>query len=212
MDTSNINKILLKQFNNSQKLGEKSMSSTVKYDDFMNGIVERIKAYDTDTLTSSLMTMIKLGKLEQVSGNFYKYKDFHILELLKRDGADYSDKLKTINKLNLDIAQKHIETIDKENRIFIITQIPGTEKGNLTPLWKFGRDNVSKENKLAAFKDLQKLTSAGLTDDSISRSNELWFVNNDNKIIIPTFARLRPIDKTENSKEIIEKYYNILFK
>ena len=59
------------------------------------------------------MTMIKSGQLEQVNGNFYKYKDFHILELLKRDGVDYSNKLKTLDKLNLSITQKHIETIEE---------------------------------------------------------------------------------------------------
>jgi hypothetical protein len=212
MKTNDINKFLIEQVSPSQVLGEQSMSSVIEYDDFMRGIAERIKTYDIDTLTQTIMTMIKMGNLEQIGGNFYKYKDFHILELLKRDGADYSNKLKTLDKLNLDITQKHIETIDKDGSVYIITQIPGTEKSNLTPLWEFGTQNVSKENRIKAFHDLQKLTKAGHTDDTISSSNKMWYVNSKNKIIIPVFEHLRPINKNENPKEIIEKYYNILFK
>lgn len=212
MKTNNINKFLFKNLSPAQVLGEQNMVSTVVYDDFMKSIIDRIKAYDIDTLTKSIMTMIKCGELEQVSGNFYKYKDFHILELLKRDGLDYSNKLRTLDKLNLNITQKHIETIDKDKSVYIITQIPGTETGNLTPLWKHGVQNVSKEDRLAAFQDLQKLTKAGLTDDSIARSNKLWYVNSENKIVIPVFEYLRPINSSDHPKEIIEKYYNILFK
>lgn len=188
------------------------MSSAIKYDDFMLEIVKKIKTYDIDTLTKTLITKIKLGELEQVNGNFYKYKDFHILELLQKDGINYSNKLKTLNKLNLSITQKHIETIDKGNRVYIITQIPGTEKSELIPLWKRGTQNLSKENKLEAFKDLQKLTKAGYVDDNILHSNENWYVNSENKIIIPTFKHLRPMTPNDNPQRIIEKYYNILFK
>ena len=212
MKTNQINKTLIKQLNLAQRLGDQNMTSAIVYDDFMKSIVERIKMYDIDMLTKSIMMMIRSGELEQVSGNFYKYKDFHILELLKRDGIDYSNKLKILNKLNLGITQKHIETMDKDGSVYIITQIPGTEKNNLIPLWKFGSQNISKEDKLSAFHDLQKLTKAGFTDDSISRSNKLWYVNENNQIVIPTFEYLRPINPGESSKEIIEKYYNILFK
>ena len=188
------------------------MIPAIKYDDFMKNIVERIRFYDNETLTESLMTMIKRGDIEQVGGNFYKYKNFHILELFKKDGNNYSQKLKTLDKLDLSITPKLVETIDKEKNVYIITQIQGTEKSNLTPLWKIGNQNISKENKLIAFKDLQKLTKAGFVDDRIAGSNELWYVNSDNKIILPNFDRLRPITPTDKPRKIIESYYNILFK
>lgn len=212
MKTNKVNKFVVEQLKRNQAQREQVMGSSINYDNFMKGIVERIKNYDIDTLTNSLMTMIKTGEIEQVSGNFYKYKDFHILELLKRDGVDYSNKLKILDKLNLSFTQKHVETIEKDNSVYIITQIPGTEKSNLTPLWKFGNQNISKEDKLTALHDLQKLTKAGFVDDNVLRSNELWYVNSENKIIIPVFERLRPITSNDNPKEIIEKYYNILFK
>ena len=208
----NINKSLIKQINFTPEQGEAIMKSTIKYDNFMEDMVNRIKSYDIDTLTQILMTMIKIGEIEQIRGNLYKYKDFHILELLKRDGIDYSNKLKTLDKLNLNITQKHLETVTKDNRVYIITQISGTETSNLTPLWKYGNQNVSKEDKLAAFQDLQKLTKAGLVDDNVLRSNEMWYVNSENKIIIPVFENLRPITSQDNPTEIQEKYYNILFR
>lgn len=213
MKPNNINKIFSEHYKSVKPLEKKSMKRLEDiYDDFMYNVVNCIKFYDVDTLSKTLMTMINFGKLEQVSGNFYKYKDFHILELLKRDGVDYSQKIKTLDKLNLSITQRYIETIDKDGSIYIITQIPGTENGNLTPLWKFGSQNVAKEDKIAAFHDLQKLTKAGLTDDRISNSNELWFVNSDKKIVIPNFEYLRPIRSDESQKGIMERYYNILFK
>ena len=213
MKFNNIDKNFLEQLNLA-KVPEKSAMNSLEvvYDDFMNSIVERIKFYDINTLSETLMTMVGMGKLEQVSGNFYKYKDFHILELLKKDGIDYSKKLQILDELKLGITQKYIQTIDKDGSVYIITKIPGTEKGNLTPLWKYGAQNISKEDKLAAFKDLQKLTKAGFIDDKVANSNSLWFVNSDKKIIIPNFEYLRPINANESKKEIVEKYYNILFK
>ncbi len=213
MNNNNINKILINKMNSSEKLGEKIMPSVVKYDDFMKDLIEKIKsAPDVDSITKIIMAKIRGGELEQVSGNFYKYKDYHILELFKHDGVAYSEKLKKLDKLNLDITQKYIETVDKDGSVYIVTQIPGTEKGNLVPIWKRGANNIQKEDKLAAFHDLQKLTRAGLVDDRVLRSDELWYVNSDNKIVIPVFEYLRPITATEKSKEIIEKYYEILFK
>ncbi len=212
MKPNYINKLSIKHFNSMQRQGEQSMVSEIKYDDFMSDIVKIIKTNDIDTVTEYIMTLIKTGELEQVSGNLYKYKDFHILELLEKNGMDYSNKLKVLDKLNLNITQKYIDTINKDGTVYIITNIPGTEKGNLIPLWKFGIKNISKEDRLAAFKDFQKLTKAGLTDDKISRSNEMWYVNPENKIIIPVFEHLRKITPNDNQKEILEKYYNILFK
>lgn len=208
-----INKInnLITNLNQSVLSEGQNMTSPAIYDDFMKDIVVRIKNYDIDTLTETLMTLVKTGQLKQIKGNFYKYKDFHILELFKKDGIDYSDKLKLIDKLNLNIAQKYIETVENRNNIYIITKIPGTETSDLKPLWKIGAQNLSKEDRLAAFQDLQKLTKAGFTDDSITNSNRLWYVNDENKIIIPVFEYLRPINSDELPKDIIEKYYNILF-
>lgn len=206
------NKILVKQLNPISTLGEQKMATTIKYDDFMTDFVRKIKSQDTDAFSESLIALFDSGELEQIQGNLYKHKNFHILELFERDGIDYSNKMKALDKLNLDITQKYIETINKNGNIFIITQIPGTEKSNLIPLWKFGSHNIPKENKLAAFHDLQKITKAGLTDDKISHSNEMWFVNSEKKIVIPSFEQLRPLTPSDNQKEIMEKYYNILFK
>ena len=212
MKINKIDKLLVRKSTDMLICGEQKMSSKINYDATMQTMVERIKSYDENTLTEALMTMIKLGELEQINGNFYKYKDYYILELLKKYGLEYSNKLKKLSELNLDITQKYLETIEKENSVYIITQIKGTEKQKLIPLSKIGCNKISKENKKAAYKDLVTMTKAGLTDDSVSASNELWYVNPNNQIVIPTFKYLRPINSNESSKEILEKYHNILFK
>jgi hypothetical protein len=211
MKPSNI-KYIANQMNMPRLAGEQSMNSMVKYDDFMKSIVNKIKTCDSEVLTQTMTNLTRNGEIEQISGNFYKYKDFHILELFKKDGNEYTKKLKTLDKLNLGISQKYIETIEKDSSVFIITQIPGTEKRNLVPLWEKGLHNISKEEKIAAFQDLQKLTKAGFIDDKVAHSSSLWYVNENNKIIIPVFDNLRPITNGESQKDIVEKYYNILFK
>ena len=210
MKPNNVGKFITEKANFSP-ISEGSNMVAAKYDDFMQNLVHKIRTCDLETVKKTIFDMIKNGELEQVSGNFYKYKDFHILELFERDGIDYSNKLKVLDKLNLGITQKHIETLENNKRIFIITQIPGTEKNNLTPLSTVGAFNLTKENKLAAFHDLQKLTKAGFVDDKVAESHLRWYVNEDNKIVIPNFEYLRPINPNESQKEIIEKYYRILF-
>ena len=94
--------------------------------------------------------------------------------------------------------------------MFIISQIKGTKTGNLIP-YATGKNFVSNEDKNSAFHDMQKLTKAGLTDDKISRSQEMWFVSPDNnKIVLPSFEALRNLTPGENN-QIINKYYNIIF-
>ena len=187
------------------------MTSKCIYDEFMKGVVERINDYDIDTFTKFLMTKIKTAEINQIDGNFYKYKSFHILELSTSVGLDYSNKLKILAKLNLTITQRYIETIEKENRVYIITQIPGTEDANLIPLWKFGKKNLTKENKVLAYRELQKLTAGGYVDDKVLSTESMWYVNSEHKIVIPTFANLRLLTSEDNSNKIMQLYYNLLF-
>ena len=94
--------------------------------------------------------------------------------------------------------------------MFIVSQIKGSETGDLIP-YKIVRHSVSKESKLAAYKDLQKLTRSGYIDDKIAYSDNLWFVTPDNfKIMLPSFETLRNL-KTGENKIAMQRYYIIIF-
>ena len=105
---------------------------------------------------------------------------------------------------------RHIETIDKDNSAFVITQINDSETGHIIPYLKGGSYKVSKEAKLKAYRDLQTLTKAGLIDDKYKKS-ATWYFTPNGEICLPDWQGLRKIRPDESQKEIMETYYNILF-
>lgn len=191
--------------------GTQMSSNTSKLDKIMQEIIDTVKSPDNKILIS-LSNLVDAGKLERVKGNLFKHKDFHILTLFKDDGAAYSKKLKQLTELDLGITQRHVETIEQDGIYCIITKVPGIQNGELVPLWQKGNKAIPKENRIKAFQDLQKLTKAGFVDDTVLQSDGMWFVNPQNEIVIPVFDRLRTIRPDESRKEILEKYYQILFK
>lgn len=157
-----------------------------------------------------LFKNVKKGRLELKNSVLFKHGDFIIQNVFKNFGSIYEQNLKKVNNLGLSIVPDYIKSIIKDNDMFIISRIKGTKSGDLLPYAK-AKDKVSRENKLLAFSDLQKLTKAGLTDDRVSRSSEMWYVTpDDNKIMIPSFEMLRNLNKGEN-KKVLEQYHKIIF-
>ena len=125
------NKILAKRLNPTQILGEKKMSTAIKYDDFMIDFVEKIKTQDMDAFSESLIAAFNSGELEQVQGNLYKHKDFHILELFERHGIDYSNKIKNSNK----------SFREKFSEFWANLKSKFSKKGGLMIMWKKFKKN-----------------------------------------------------------------------
>jgi hypothetical protein len=185
------------------------------YNEFMQKAVESLK--NTKTSDEAVKFLINSTKQEkgfkEIGGVLFKHEDFAIQTLLTRFNQEYDKNLKLLKGLELKIVPQHIETFEKGDRIFIITKVPGTKNSELAELWKGGYKRVSKEAKLEAYKDLQKLTKAGYVDDQILRSNMLWFYAPDNNtVMLPVWDCLRKIQPDESQEAIIERYHNILFR
>lgn len=151
------------------------------------------------------------GKIEQISGNNFKNGNYYVLDLFKFDAVPYAARMKKISDMNLGIAPKQVGVISKDNVYFIISKIDGCESGDLLPFLQH-KDRVPKENLLAAYKDFQKLTKAGLVDKSVARSIGQWFITpDDNKVVIPVWNELAPIDNNLERMKLMERYHNMLF-
>ena len=196
--------------NSTKKIGD----AMEAYDDFMRTLVDKIKSAVNYKEAEQLLikTSQDTDSLSMHNGVLFKHDDYAIQVLFKSFGEQYDKKLKLLSKLDLSIVPKRIESIDKDVDMFIVSKIPGTKNGELKPLWDGGYQCVSKEAKLTAYRDLQKLTKAGFVDDTILNSNELWFYSPENKIVLPEWRGLRKIQPQESRKDIMEKYYNILFR
>lgn len=157
-----------------------------------------------------LFAKVKKGELEMKNGVLFKKGEYTIQNLFKNNGIEYERNIKKLNSLSLDIVPKHIASITKDNDMFIISKINGTKTGDIIP-YIYRKERVSRENKILAYKDMQKLTRAGLIDNKISNSAENWYVTPDNdRIIIPSFEALRPLDVGENRKALAN-YHRIIF-
>lgn len=177
-------------------------------------VMELIKKIEnTESARKALNIMfdeVKKGELEVKNGVLFKKDDFVILNSFQNQGQIFEKNLKKINDLGLEIAPKYVKTITKDNDMFIINQIKGTKSGNLIP-YEIAKKQVSDEDKQKAYLDMQKLTKSGLVDDKIARSSAMWFVSpDDNKIVLPSFEALRNL-KTGENKEVLNRYYNIIF-
>lgn len=157
-----------------------------------------------------LFQSVKNQEMEIKNGVLFKQGEYIVQNAFKNIGALYEKNLKTVNKLGLNITPKLVTTITKDNDMFLIYKIEGTKNGDLIP-YSRGKQKVSKNDKLAAYQDFQKLTKAGLIDDKIVKSPEMWYVTpDDNKIMLPSFEALRSLKPGENQSSLT-KYYNIIF-
>ncbi len=178
---------------------------------YISEIIEHLNSCkDSGEALDYLFNGVEKGDFTQQNGILFINGECRIQNIFKSKGTQYNENVKLLNKLGLSIIPKHLETVVKDSDMFIISKMNGTKSGDITP-YLTSKQKVSKEDKLAAFKDLQKLTKAGYTDDSILKSSEMWFVTpDDNKIVIPVFGALRPVRPGEN-KQILERYYQIIF-
>lgn len=205
----------LQGFSGSKFLRNTSTMLNKNYDDFLQASVESLQKYSQKDSMQFLIDKSKIDDgFEMLNGSLYKHGEHTVQLLGKKVGLQYSQNLETLNKIGLGVVPKQLDTVPKDDILYVVSHVPGTKSGTLTPMWEKGvKDKVTKEAKLAAYHDLQKLTKAGFIDDAVARSNELWFVApDDNSIVLPVWNSLRKIRPDESRQKIIENYYNILFK
>ncbi len=192
--------------------GVKSMSSvsSSSVNPYISDVIDNLKkCQKAKEACKILEDAANNGDFSVKSGVLFKHEDYTIQNMLKIYGESYKRALETVGKLGLSITPIHIETIEKENEMFIVSHLPGTKSGELIP-YSEAKNKVSKEDKLAAFKDLQKLTQEGLVDNEVL-NGKYWFVTPDtHKIMLPEWSSLRRLQPGEN-KAVLEQYYNILF-
>lgn len=178
----------------------------------VNNLASKLEeAQDGIGAVEILLKAAKDGEIEQLSGNNFKSGNYYILNLFKFDAVPFAANMKMISDLNLGIAPEQITVIQKDNEYFIVSKIEGCESGNLIPFQQV-KTKLSKENKLAAYKDLQKLTRAGIADAKVLRSTVSWYVTPDNnRVVIPVWESLYPLNSNLERNQAMEKYYKMLF-
>lgn len=193
------------------KSGETPMKKKQQLDEFMTSLITKIKdAKSAEQADKLLIDMSEQNELETIDYTIFKHGDYHITTCLSHFGQPVVNNLKRLQDLNLNIVPEFISTINKNDGLYIITRFPGTKNGNLKPFYDNGAEKVSKEAKLDAYHDMQKLTKAGFIDSQHLKSNS-WFYTPENTIILPNWQNLRKIQPDESQKEILDTYYKILF-
>lgn len=182
-------------------------------DFFLESLINEMKEAKTskDVIKLLFDKVHNTDQLKEFNGIRFQHKAYNIENFYKADGAPYERNLKTLNDLDLSIVPKHIDTIEKDGEYFVITKLPQTETGEIIQL-RAGTKDVSKEQKIDAYNDLQKLTKAGYVDDNVLNSDRNWFCSKDkHNIIIPDWSKLRPITSSDSTQSILTNYYNKLF-
>lgn len=193
------------------KSGETPLKKVQPLDEFMNTLVTKIKdAKSSDEADKLLLDMGNNNELEMIDYTMFKHDDYHVETMLNCFGEPVANNLKTLKKLNLNCVPELVETIKKDNGLYLITKMSGTKDGNIKPYFLDGASKVSKEAKLDAYHDMQKLTKSGYIDSQNLKANN-WYYTPENKIMLPNWQNLRKIQPDESQKEILETYYKILF-
>ena len=147
------------------------------------------------------------GNFSVQNGVIFKHGEYLIQNAFKNNGEVWEENLKIMSSLELDITPQYIDTIIKDNDMFIVMKIKGTAKGNLEEFFPY---DISDEAKLKAYDDLYAITEAGFVDEKIIKSCDMWYVTPDDKrIVLPCFEELRQITADEKEK-ILERYRKIL--
>ena len=178
---------------------------------FINKFIKDLTdAKDHNEALNVLFNNVDNGNLQAKNGVLYKHGEYYIQNLFKTTGMPYKNTLEQLGRTKTSIAPELVKSIEKDGEMFIISRIKGTKTGDLIPLDSV-RDKVPKENLLAAFHDLQQVTKAGITDNRILRSPDLWFVSPDDlKVVLPEWSQTRPLLPNEG-KDVLDRYYKTLF-
>ena len=197
-----------------QNLGESGqpMQNTKKYDEYMHNLIANIREKESSKEVEKTLSDIskQSEELEEIEPVLYKHGDTYVTVLFEYYGLPFVENLKTLNKLGVESAPQYIETVNKNGTMFVVTKQKGTKNGNIEPFF-MNKNKVSKEEKLKTFHELQKLTKAGYIDNGILRAGN-WYVTPENTIALPVWQNLRKIQPNESQQEIIQQYYDILFK
>ena len=214
---NNIHKILNKNLiiNNTNqplsKVGENVLKNVNHYDKHMASLVDKIKSLNSSKEVEKLLyeTAQNGSELEMIDHVLYKYKDFYITDMFSTFGKPMENNLRILNDMQLCVAPLLIETIEKDGTLFLITKIPGTRDGHLETL-RSNKYPASKEARLFAYQEMQKLTKAGYVDDSVLRGS--WYTTPTGTVVAPVWRGLRKIQPDESQQEIMEQYYNSLLR
>ncbi len=193
-------------------LKEADTKVTTELDPFLNELISKIKeASSTIEVDNLLINISRLdGKLKQIDYVNFKYNDYNILTTKKFYGEPLVKNLEKLNNLGLNIVPELVSVLEKGNGLYIITKNTGTKEGILKRYNPIASSSISRDAKLQAYKDMLKLTKAGFIDESVFRG-KFWYYTPENKILIPMWKDLRVISPTESKKEIVERYYRIIF-
>ncbi len=162
---------------------------------------------DHDEVVKILNNAVIDEKIKKVDPIIYKTGDYLIYNLLKQD---YPQVLKKLTEKNISIAPVFVDSVDKDNYTIMFTKIPGMNGKDLIP-YKEGKDSLSLNAKLEAYKDIQKLLKAGLVNHEMLRTTLSWYITPETKkIIIPNWESLGII-KDEERTPILNKFHSMLF-
>lgn len=168
------------------------------------------EAPNSEQALKILAEACQAAKLKATAGNFYENENAFICNLFRREGALMDAKLKKFDTLKLGILPSSVKTIYLDGDAYVIGKYNCANPNELLPYIKQYK-TVPKEQKLAAYKNVQALTKKGITSDDMIRNLDAWKVSSsDNKIFLDPRISVRPVAKGEN-KDILEKVYNILF-
>lgn len=197
---------------NLSKTKEVDFQALKEIDAFIKELINKIQEAHSTTDADKLLAEIseKTTELEKIDHVNFKYNDYNILTTLKVFGEQHVKNLEKLNNMQLSVAPELVSVLEKDNGMYIITKNPGTKDGILKHYHNFVSDNIPKEAKLQAYRDMQKLTKAGLIDDNVY-NGKYWYYTPENKILIPIWKNLRPISSKESRKDIMERYYHIIF-
>lgn len=197
-----------KIYNEGTQIG-KDVASGMK-DSYANKIAQMLDgAQDHKEATKMLFDGVKNGDFDVINSVIFKSADCSVQTMFKKFGQGYSDNLKKVCDLGLSITPKFIKTVEKEQDLYIVTQVPGTKKGQLIP-FNQAKHLVSQEDLKQAYSDLQQITKFGIVDQDLL-NGQAWFVTpDDHKIMLPSWDKVRPVQNGE-SAQILERYREILF-
>ena len=200
------------KYNFSQKASENKniMNSDKQQNEHFSDIVGKLKEAPTyKEANKALFDAVNSGKMAVKNSVLFKCDDYTVQTMFKRFAEGYIRNQKRISDLNLSIAPKYIDTIEKGNDVYIISQVPGTKTGDLIPFYQ-AKSLVSKEDLQQAFLDLKTLTKKGITDQNVLNGRMIFVTPDDHKVMIPSWETLRPVQNGEAPK-VIEQYQKILF-
>lgn len=195
-------------FSDSKNMKDDSLD---RPDEFFDGLIDKIKESKSTQAADKMLIELSQNKLlEKIDYTLFKRGNYYIETSLKTFGIPIAKNLQTLNKLNIKIAPELIETIEKEESLYIITKISGTINGKIKPYYENGAEKVSPKSKHDAYNDMKKLTEEGYVDNQNLQISG-WYYTAQNTIILPNWQSLRKIEENESKEEILDTYRRIIY-